>query len=917
VAIAGVMASTSSAASRDLLDAANIRIDGATNTERMGWSVDGAGDINDDGLDDLLLGAWASSRSGRSESGATYVVYGSASHVDIDLANLQPGQGFRIDGAGANDRNGFAVAGAGDVNGDGVDDLLTSSWYASPRGRSGAGLVYVVFGGGSISNIDLANLPANRGFRIDGANADDLIGFDVDRAGDVNGDGKGDIVIGAFSVDAEGRTDAGAAYVVYGSADPGNVDLATLTSAQGIKISGAAENDQAGYRVAGIGDFNGDGKDDVLVSASLADNNERNDSGSAYVLYGSATLSDIDLAALDAGQGFRIDGAASNDNLGVSADSAGDVNGDGRQDLIIGALEADNNLRGRSGSAYVVYGAPASGNLDLAGLDSSRGFRIDGAAGDDQAGRSVAGAGDVDRDGYDDILVGASGTSNNGRDLSGSTYLLYGSPAPAYLDLADLTSDRGIRFDGGTEYEQNGFTSAGVGDIDGDHLDDVLSATPWANYNGRSASGSAYLITGSSLPNLPVTKSGNGQGSITSSPAGIDCGDDCSGHFDDDAEITLTATPATGSDFTGWSGGGCSGTTATCTVTMDRARGVTASFVLETHQLTVTKPGNGVGSVGSAPAGIDCGSDCSEGFNYGTEVTLTATAATGSDFTGWSGGGCSGNASTCTVTMDQARSVSASFVSQKRTLSVTRAGTGPGSVTSAPAGIDCGNDCAGDFDYGTEVTLTAVAPNGSHFAGWSGDGCSGASSSCTVTMDQARAVTAEFSLETRSLAVNKAGNGSGSVTSAPAGIDCGSDCSESFDYGKSVTLVAAAAAGSEFTGWSGGGCAGTASTCTVTMDQARTVTATFVDTPPETAITKAPPRKTFKPKVTFAFGSSKPGSTFECSLDDKAFRACESPLKLRVKPGAHVLAVRAVDPAGTADASPAEAKFKVKKRKKK
>jgi len=131
--------------------------------------------------------------------------------------------------------------------------------------------------------------------------------------------------------------------------------------------------------------------------------------------------------------------------------------------------------------------------------------------------------------------------------------------------------------------------------------------------------------------------------------------------------VTLTANPATGSDFSGWSGGGCSGT-ATCTVTMDQTRSVSAVFTLQTHQLDVTTAGSGSGYVGSAPAGIDCqtGSathtDCSEDYAGGS-VTLTANPATGSDFSGWSGGGCSGTG-TCTVSMDQARSVTATFTAR-------------------------------------------------------------------------------------------------------------------------------------------------------------------------------------------------------------------------------------------------------------
>ncbi len=165
-------------------------------------------------------------------------------------------------------------------------------------------------------------------------------------------------------------------------------------------------------------------------------------------------------------------------------------------------------------------------------------------------------------------------------------------------------------------------------------------------------------------------------------------------------------------------------------------------------------------------------------------------------------------------------------------LTVTREGTGSGTVMSSPAGIDCGATCTFDFDSGASVTLTATPASGSSFTGWSGSGCSG-TSTCTVTMSEARAVTAEFAVVPPGqfdLMVSKSGTGAGTVTSSPAGINCGSDCSETLPSGTSVTLTAAPAADSTFTGWSGSGCSGT-STCTVVMSEARAVTAQFTKLP--------------------------------------------------------------------------------------
>ncbi|GAK57195.1 fibronectin type III domain protein [Candidatus Vecturithrix granuli] len=240
---------------------------------------------------------------------------------------------------------------------------------------------------------------------------------------------------------------------------------------------------------------------------------------------------------------------------------------------------------------------------------------------------------------------------------------------------------------------------------------------------------------------LNVTKIGSGSGSVTSNPSGISCGSDCTENYPSGTGVTLTATPATGSTFTGWSGA-CSGT-GVCTVSMTAARSVTATFTLNSYTLSVSKAGTGSGTVTSSPAGISCGADCTETYAYNTVVILTATPATGSTFTGWSGA-CSGTG-TCTVSMTAARSVTATFTLNSYTLSVSKAGTGSGTVTSSPAGISCGSDCTENYPSGTGVTLTATPSAGSTFSGWSG-GCNGGPGPCSMTMNTGYNVTATFTL---------------------------------------------------------------------------------------------------------------------------------------------------------------------------
>ena len=241
--------------------------------------------------------------------------------------------------------------------------------------------------------------------------------------------------------------------------------------------------------------------------------------------------------------------------------------------------------------------------------------------------------------------------------------------------------------------------------------------------------------------------------------------------------------------------------------------------------LSITKIGSG--TVTSSPAGINCGSDCSASYLSSTIVTLSANAAAGFVFGGWSGN------SDCTagsVTMNGNKSCTATFTAAPQTLTlnvslvkaITSAGTGNGTVTSNPAGISCGGDCSEPYTSGTVVALTANPAAGSIFSGWSGSGCSTGS----VTMSANRNCTATFNavaVQTFGLSVAKTGTGSGTVTSSPAGINCGSDCSESYTSGMVVALSAIPAAGSVFSGWSGSGC----STGSVTMSGSRSCVAVF------------------------------------------------------------------------------------------
>lgn len=334
---------------------------------------------------------------------------------------------------------------------------------------------------------------------------------------------------------------------------------------------------------------------------------------------------------------------------------------------------------------------------------------------------------------------------------------------------------------------------------------------------------------------LSVVKAGSGSGTVTSDPAGIDCGLDCEEWYEVNQKVTLTATPDPGSVFVGWDPGGgpgCPGT-GTCSLSMATDKTVTAEFA-KAYELSVAKTGTGSGTVLSNVPGIDCGWNCSKDYIEGTEVTLSATADPDSTFDGWSGAGCSGQ-ETCVVTVDEAKQVEAVFslTPDAYVLDLTKSGDGSGRVSSTPAGIDCGSDCSEEFGAGKEVTLVATPDSGSFFDGWFGGGCSG-TDSCLVTMDQAKKVEASFTLDPgpQSLQLNvlKAGSGEGRVTASPGDIDCGPVCSEEFVQGTKVTLTATAENGDVFVEWQGPCEDG--NPCLVTMDQSKTVTAVFEDPAP-------------------------------------------------------------------------------------
>ncbi|MEO8665954.1 MAG: integrin alpha [Ignavibacteria bacterium] len=397
---------------------------GAAVDDEFGTTVSSAGDVNNDGFDDVIIGAPGNDAVDTS-AGRAYIYYGGI--------NMNTVADVILSGQAAFNYFGTIVSGAGDVNGDGYSDVIVSAYeYNSTVGRA-----YIYYGGAAMNNIADVTMT--------GEADSNYFGISVSKAGDVNGDGYSDVIVGASG----NNSYRGKAYLYFGGALMNNVADVIFT--------GEAVNNQFGFCVSFAGDVNGDGYSDVIVGAHGYSSN----TGRAYIFLGGAVMNNI--------ADVTLTGAAPVDIFGWSVSDAGDVNADGYSDVIVGAW-GYNSYTGR---AYIFYGGAVMNNL--------ADITITGETVNDSFGFSVSGAGDVNGDGYYDVITSAPGYDTT----AGRAYLYYGGA------IMNNTAD--IVFTGVVAPDQFGSSVSEAGDVNGDGYSDVIVGGRY----GSSSLGSANVYTNS------------------------------------------------------------------------------------------------------------------------------------------------------------------------------------------------------------------------------------------------------------------------------------------------------------------------------------------------------------------------------------------------------------------------------------
>ncbi len=444
------------AANLDLTSSVSLDVNQAASL--MAWSVSGAGDINGDGFDDVIVGA-PDYDNGQSDEGVAFVYYGSSKGIgDIASVMLESNQ--------ANAAMGKSVSSAGDVNGDGYGDIIVGAiFYSNGEQFEGGAFVYY----GSTDGVD-----KNKFTILQSNQPNALMGRSASSAGDVNGDGFGDVIVGAEAYD-NGQFNEGAALLYMGSVNGINPQAL-------VKLEGNQDAAYMGYSVANAGDINSDGFSDVLVGLPYYSNDEAWE-GSVHVYYGS-------ISGLNSGSRYVLEIDQAEANFGWSVAGIGDVNADGYPDIVVGAPQW-NNGTDQEGAAFLYYGSssgPTKNNVQALQRDQK----------DARMGESVAGAGDVNGDGYSDVIIGAS---QGYREINSNNVIIKKHTGKVYVFGGSSTGIIQNPFSSLEVFEENacfGQSVASVGDLNRDGYSDIIVGAPY--FNG-GAGFVAYGNTGFCLQN--------------------------------------------------------------------------------------------------------------------------------------------------------------------------------------------------------------------------------------------------------------------------------------------------------------------------------------------------------------------------------------------------------------------------------
>jgi hypothetical protein len=459
-------------------------LNGVAANDQSGFSVSRAGDINGDGIEDIIVGAPDANK----EAGASYVVFGHKGDwpAAISLSKLDGVNGFTLKGVPSPSigNAGFSVKVAGDINGDSISDVIIGS---ITNGNQYSGAAYVVFGRKGIwpETVQLDNLNGKDGLIMYSVQDNNEAGFSVSGAGDVNSDGIDDVIIGAPFGNLRTQFPANA-YVVFGKKEawPEKFPLNSLNGVNGFTLTDNSEFSEAGYSVSTAGDINNDSIADVIIG-NFCDNN---DTGVSYILFGRKTPwpPTLSLNSIDGANGFIVNGTAPGQSLGYSGTAAGDVNADGVNDIIIGAPGTND----KTGAGYVIFGHSGAWPkiISIGDLNGSNGFTLNGTVLSSVTGISVSSAGDFNGDDIDDIIIGAPFA----RLAAGNSYLVFGKKEwPVVVTLSNLSSNEGLVIKGSLE-EGSGIAINSAGDFNGDNLNDIIIGGAYYN----DAAGASYVVFG-------------------------------------------------------------------------------------------------------------------------------------------------------------------------------------------------------------------------------------------------------------------------------------------------------------------------------------------------------------------------------------------------------------------------------------